>query len=176
MAKMAFNFPSTLGITSTNTPYQPYQPYLTTTGTWDLSKSFVYTEYINSLNTLSYNIDFQINDGNILNDNISGIRKNKIIFYCKIENNRILPYEYIMKLIDEKSCFTVKVKVSDILTISYTNFRFTKIQNNLNFRNSTCSFGTLDVTFKYDKIIYENHKLSTKQLRMDKIKKITENK
>ena len=94
-------------------------------------------------------------------------------FECKYDGNRIQPYELIMKLIQEKKKFTVKVKVSDILTITYINFQFKEIINNLNF-STDCDFSLLKVRFKYDEILYENHKLSDKELRSDKLKKIME--
>ena len=124
------------------------------------------------LEKLSYEIDFGVDKDSILKNNIKGIRKNKIIFNCEYDNNKnIVPYEYIMELIEEKKKFSLKVKVSDLLTICYTNFRFTKIENNLNF-DENCDFSKLKVKFKYDKILHENHKLSNKQLRTRKLKKI----
>ncbi len=81
------------------------------------------------------------------------------------------PYEFIMNLIEKKEKISVKVKVSDILTICYTNLQFTKIENNLIFNND-CDFSVLKVKFKCEKILYENHKLSEKELRTDKLKKI----
>lgn len=125
------------------------------------------------LEKLSYEIDFGcVDKDSILKNNIRGIRKNKIIFNCEYDNNNnIVPYEYIMELIEEKKKFSLKFKVSDLLTICYTNFRFTKIENNLNF-GENCDFSKLKVKFKYDKILHENHKLSDKQLRTRKLKKI----
>ena len=131
---------------------------------------------INPLSNLSYNIEFEVDENNLLSRNLSKIRKNKFIFRCNYVNNRIQPYEFIMKLIEDKKKFFVEIEVSDILTIRYTNFRFIEIQNNINFNND-CDFSELKVKFKYDKILYQNHQLSTKQLRTDKLKKImkTEN-
>ena len=69
---------------------------------------------------------------------------------------------------------SVTIHVSDILSICYTNLQFIKIENNLNF-NDNCDFSVLKVKFKYDSILYENHKLSEKEMRSDKLKKIMAN-
>jgi hypothetical protein len=52
---------------------------------------------------------------------------------------------------------------------------FTEICNNINFGTGNCDFSELKVKFKYEKISYDNHNLSTKQLRNDKMKKIMDN-
>lgn len=128
------------------------------------------------LKDLYYTVFFEIDNKDVvLTKNIYAIRKKKFIFNCAIKNNRIQPYEYIMSLIEKKKEFNVTIKVSDIITITYSNFRFTEIVNNLNFGDKCCDFSKLHVKFKCDKILYENHKLSTKQLRTDKIKKIENN-
>lgn len=172
---------TTIDTSTLNTPYTttcttsyPYtaintlqQPYYVTTDYGFIS---------NPLKNLKYIIDFDhnIDRFDLLEDQIKGIRKNKILFNCKYDGNRIQPYELIMKLIHQKKKFTVKVKVSDILTITYINFQFKEIINNLNF-NTECDFSELKVKFQYDEILYENHKLSEKELRTDKLKKILEN-
>jgi hypothetical protein len=84
-----------------------------------------------------------------------------------------------MKLIRTQQKFSVKINVnenssSSILTIHYINLQFIKIENNLNF-NDDCDFSELKVKFKCEKILHENHKLSQKELRADKLKKIIEN-
>ena len=131
----------------------------------------------NPLENLDYNVNFNISESNrkhLLESNIKGIRKNKFIFNCEyIGGTRIQPYEFIMSLIESKEKFSVTIHVSDILSICYTNIQFTKIENNINF-DTNCDFSVLKVKFKYEKIKYENHKLSTKELRVDKLKKIIE--
>jgi len=136
-----------------------------------------YEPVYNSLEKLDYKIDFDFNGKNftknLLLDNIKSIRKNKMFFRCSLTNNRMQPYDLIMKMIERKEQFSVKIEVSDILSINYINFRFVEIQNNLNFNETDkCDFSVLKVKFKYDKILTENKKLSVKQLRTDKMKKI----
>lgn len=129
---------------------------------------------IKALENLTYSSVFSINDVNkryLLENNIKKVQKNKIYFNCDFEGNRIQPYELIMKLIEDEEKFSVNFKISDILTICYTNFQFIEIENNLNF-NDNCDFSVLKVKFKYDKVLYENKKLTQKELRTDKIKKI----
>jgi hypothetical protein len=164
-------------ITNTNNVSGAYLQYNNSVNniTWTTTvPSWNYDTYINPLKSISYSIFFSEDKNNTLSKNINGIRKNKFIFNCEYEGNRIQPYEYIMKLIKEKIKMSVKVKVSDILTICYTNLQFKEITNNLNF-NSNCDFSTLKVKFKYDDILYENHKLSDKEQRTDKLKKIMSN-
>lgn len=133
------------------------------------------TATYNPLKDLCYTVLFDIdNKTNVLAKNILSIRKRKFIFNCEFENNRIQPYEYIMSLIDKKIELNVTVEVSDIITITYSKFRFVEILNNLDF-DGYCDFSKLHVKFKCEKISYENHKLSTKQLRNDKMKKIINN-
>lgn len=132
----------------------------------------------NPLKDLNYSVDFDhsIDRFDLLEDNINSIKKNKFIFKCEYEKNRIQPYELIMRLINKKTKFSVKVKVSDILTIVYTNLQFIKIDNNFTFDNiGKCDFSELIVKIKYENILYENHKLSEKELRAEKLKKINEN-
>jgi hypothetical protein len=145
-----------------------------TTVTYYYSNAQDWSTVINPLSKLKYSVDFMLTDANkryLLEDHIREIKKNKMIFNCKYEGNRIQPYEFIMNLIEKKEKISVKVKVSDILTICYTNLQFTKIENNLIFNND-CDFSVLKVKFKCEKILYENHKLSEKELRTDKLKKI----
>lgn len=127
------------------------------------------------LKNLSYSIYFEMDNDNLLSSNIKGIKKNKFIFNCNYIKNRIQPYEFIMKLISDKKTFSVKVDVSNVLTLNFINFQFVKIENNLNFMNSDCDFSKLKVKFKCEKILYENHNLSEKELRMDKLKKLIDN-
>lgn len=144
------------------------------TGTYYYDSSSWISTPINPLSELKYSINFHLSDENkryLLEDKIKEIKKNKMLFNCHYEGNRIQPYEFIMSLIENKESFSVKVKVSDILTICYVNLQFTKIENNLSF-NDKCDFSVLKVKFKYDKILHENHKLSEKELRTDKLKKI----
>lgn len=131
----------------------------------------------NPLEKLDYIISFDFTGKDftkdLLIDNLKSIKGKKMFFNCDMKNNRIQPYELLMKLIERKEKFSVKIKISDVLTINYVNFRFTEICNNLNFSETDkCDFSVLSVRFKYDNILHENHKLSTKQLRTDKMKKI----
>ena len=174
--------PASISISTLNTTLNTNASNLLTTTTTgsNLSYNNVYNTWVseapNLLKNLDYKIDFIFDDKNfspnLLIENIKGIKKNKFIFNCDIYNNRIQPYELIMKLIENKTQFNVKVKISDVLTICYRNFMFTKIQNNLNFTNSECDFSIIKVKFDYDKILYENHKLSTKELRCDKLRRL----
>jgi len=171
--------------TSTTTP-----PWITTTntinpnwittpssGTWTIpSAAWTDTILVDPLKKLDYIVDFDIEDEDkkeLLEVNIKSIKKNKMLFNCNYVGNRIQPYELIMKLIEKNKKFTVTVEVSDILSIKYIGFQFVEIINNLNFNNE-CDFSELKVKFKYENIKHENHKLSTKELRMDKLKKIQE--
>lgn len=159
---------------------QYYTNTYTTTGT---NVYYTSADIANPLQSMSYSIDFSIEDDNLsekfnqkflLTKNIKGIRKNKMLFNCNYEGNRIQPYELLMELIESKQKINVKVNVSDVLTVTYNNLQFTEIVNNLDF-NSSCNFSVLKVKFKYDEILYENHKLSSKELRTDKLKKIMKN-
>jgi len=131
--------------------------------------------YTNPLKNLNYiiNFDHSIDKFDLLEDNIKGVKKNKFIFNCNYDGNRIQPYELIMKLIREKTKFTVTIDISDVLSIKYTNIQLLKIENNLNF-GTDCDFSELNVKFKYEHIKYENPRLSTKEVRLDKLKKIKE--
>jgi len=141
------------------------------TGGWNFG-----TDTINPLKNLSYSVYFSIDEkDNLLSSNISGIEENMFLFNCYLINNRIQPYEYIMKLIKKGEKFSAKIKVSDILTINYVGCEFVKIKNNLTFNGVDCNFSLLKVEFKYDDILYENHNLSEKQKRADKLKTILEN-
>ena len=60
-------------------------------------------------------------------------------------------------------------------TFSSTSASLVVGRNNLNFDDGNCDFSTLKVKFKYDKIEYENEKLSIKQKRTDKMQKIMDN-
>ena len=145
--------------------------YPSTTTTWATT-----TILDEPLKNLNYIVEFDIDDEEdkeLLEINIKSIKKNKMLFNCNYVGNRIQPYELIMKLINKKIKFAVSVEVSDILSIHYIGFQFVEIVNNLNF-GTECDFSELNVKFKYDDIKYENYKLSTKELRMDKLKKIME--
>lgn len=168
----------TQGSTATGTA----SPWITTTnpynsGTVTINNGTYWQQPvpINPLKDLNYSIDFDIDDDEkgLLEDNIKGVRKNKFIFWCKYEGNRIQPYELIMKLIREKTKFTVTIFVSDVLSIKYTDVQFVEIENNLNF-DTNCDFSELKVKFKYENIKHQNHKLSLKEVRMDKLKKLKE--
>jgi len=146
----------------------------TVTGTLSTSPYYNYDTWKKpyvALENLDYIADFDIDKNNMLKNNIRGIRKNKILFNCDYIGNRIQPYEFIMKLIEDKTKISVTVHVSDVLSICYTNLQFTKIENNINF-DEKCDFSKLKVKFIYEDILYENHKLSVKELRVDKLKKI----
>ncbi len=177
---------STIATSSSTANIQPWTtPWITTPGINPYNNGTVtipinngtwtQQEPINPLSDLNYSIDFDIDEDEkeLLEDNIKGIKKNKFIFSCRYEGNRIQPYELIMKLIREKTKFTVTVDVSDVLSIKYTNVQFVKIENNLNF-DINCDFSELKVKFKYENIKHQNHKLSLKEVRMDKLKKLKE--
>jgi len=145
--------------------------YPSTTTTWTAN-----TILDEPLKNLNYIVDFDIDDEEdkeLLEINIKSIKKNKMLFNCNYVGNRIQPYELIMKLISKKIKLSVSVEVSDILSIHYSGFKFVEIENNIKFNND-CDFSELKVKFKYDDIKYDNYKLSTKELRMDKLKKIQE--
>ena len=147
-----------------------------------ISSTTIYPEP-NKLENLKYIINFYSDDDDdyaYLSDYISGVRKNKFIFNCGLDGNRIQPYETLMKFIKEHKKLSVKITLYDandglpFLIVSYTDLEFVKIENNLNFNGDDCDFSVLKVKFKYDKILYENKKLSLKELREDKLKKINE--
>lgn len=150
----------------------------TTTPYWNNSNStspYIWSQDLatplNLLTELSYSSEFEFDKNDMLSDNLKGIRKNKFLFNCQFKGNRIQPYEFIMKLINQKTKMSVTIHISDILSICYTNLQFINIENNINFDNN-CDFSVLKVKFKYDSISYENHKLSEKEIRTDKLKKI----
>jgi hypothetical protein len=132
---------------------------------------------INMLKSLECRIEFEVdNDDMLLKNNVISIKNKKISFNCNYIGNRIQPYEFIMKLIEEEKKFSIKIKIPDVLSICYKNFQFISIQNNLNFNiNCSCDFSVLVAKFKYEKILYENNRLSNKEIRSDKIKKICQN-
>lgn len=170
----------TSGTLTTSTSNITISPNSNSTLIWDSTAGNVYygsyDSYTpsNPLSNLYYNVKFGEDPDNLLSSNIKSIKKNKFIFECNYVGNRIQPYEFIMKLIDKNKKFSVNVKVSDILTIKYVNLQFIEIVNNLNF-SGNCDFSKLKVKFKCEKILYENHKLSEKELRTEKLKKIIEN-
>lgn len=163
-------------------------PFLTTTATtntggiyysnnqlWYNNQVYVdtTTNETNPLKNLPFNFLFDIDDENdILVNSIKGVEKNKLIFNCEYLGNNIQPYEFIMELINDKKKFTLEINVSDILTIKYFNCQFTKIENNLKINGIGCDFSELKVKFKYDKILYENNRLSLKELRKEKLEKL----
>lgn len=139
------------------------------------SYSYSFDTHISELEQLFYKINIDNDDDNLLKDNIIEINNNKMIFKCNFIKNRIQPYEYIMELINKKTKLKVKVEVSDILTIIYTDLILLNIENNFKFNSNFCDFSKLKVKFKYKNILYDNNKLSLSELRKDKLKKILEN-
>jgi len=137
------------------------------------NNSYVWTTP-NKLSILPYNVDFLLDTEKtkLLVDSLTNIEDDYFSFSCDFIGNRIQPYEYIMQLINNKTKFSVKIKISDILTLCYTNFHFTKIKNNFKFNNGTCDFSNLKVNFEFDDILYENNTLSIKEKRVDKLNKI----
>ena len=135
------------------------------------------TDLANELQNLTYGIVVDERYYGELADNIKALKNNKMIFCCNIVNNRIVPYELIIRLIADKEKFAMKIVVTSpidgypIFNINYTNFRFTKIINNLKFYNK-CDFSELIVKFKYDKVTCDNNRLTVKQKRTDKLNKI----
>ena len=169
-----YTYPTGTGTIPLNNPNIQIQQPITTWGnnTWINGSTFSYSSPSNPLADMTYRIVFNVEDGDKLETTIKAIRKNKMKFSCAFDDkNRIQPYEFIMKLIATKKKFSVQVHVSDILTINYHDFRFTKIVNNIDFNNS-CDFSVIKVKFEYEKILFENHKLSDKQKRIEKLNKI----
>jgi len=162
--------------TTTTTPYNTNGtvPYWNSSSGLGAHWSQDIATPLNLLKNLDYSSEFDLDKNDILSGNLKGIRKNKFLFNCQYDGNRIQPYEFIMKLINQKNKMSVTIHVSDILSICYTNLQFIKIENNLNF-DTNCDFSVLKVKFKYDSILYENHKLSEKEMRSDKLKKIMSN-
>ena len=146
-----------------------------TTPYYDINSYSSFDTHINELEQLFYKINIDNDDDNLLKDNIIEINNNKLIFKCNFIKNRIQPYEYIMELINKKTKLKVKVEVSDILTIIYTDLILLNIENNFKFNSNFCDFSKLKVKFKYKNILYDNNKLSLSELRKDKLKKILEN-
>jgi len=169
---------NTFSLTSSTTggQYQYYSYHPITSTNWQpnqLMTSNIFDSILNPLSKLCFNVDFELDKDNLLNLNIKSIKNKKMLFNCNYYGNRIQPYEFIMKLIEEKRKFSVKIKIPNVLSIVYTNFQFTKIENNLNFDPvGNCDFSVIKVKFKYEKISYQNLNLSEKELRADKIKKI----
>ena len=137
----------------------------------DYSPTSSFNTYTHPLKNLGFSSFFDIKNGELLHDNLKGLRRNKFLFNCDYKGNRIQPYEFIMELIETERKMSVKIMVSDILTICYKNLQFTKIENNIDFGDN-CDFSVLKVKFKCEKVLYENHKLSQKELRADKLKKL----
>ena len=156
-------------LNGTLTTSNPWITIPTTTNTTTIPYNYGWQ---NPLKNLIYSAIFEIDEDDLLSSNLLNVKKNKLTFSCNFLGNRIQPYEFIMNLIEEKTKFSVRIKVSNILTICYTNFQFMKIENNFNFTTDGGDFSELKVKFKYEKIIFENHKLSKKEARADKLKKL----
>ena len=132
-------------------------------------------EKISDLVELNYNVFFEFDKKKLLSNSICEINDTTFIFKCALNGNRLQPYENIMQLINDEIKMSVKIVISDILTLCYTNFQFTNIENNFKFNNGYCNFDKLNVNFKFEKILYENNKLSEKEKRADKLKNILKN-
>ena len=185
-----FSSPGTITTTGSNTtiayPYNWFYPHgtlITGTGTGTTTMLSNDTTVINPLSNMRYiiNFDKNIEKFELLEDYVKAIVKNKFLFDCHYIGNRIQPYELIMRLINKKEIFSVKIEIYDAegnpsLTINYINVQFTKIENNLNFdySKSNCDFSVLKVKFKCEKILHQNHLLTQRELRADKLKKIKE--
>lgn len=138
------------------------------------SISYGSNQSFSNLSNLSYNIYFSDDKDDLLKDNIVSINGKLLTFNCDfVEKERIQPYELIMKMIQNKTKFTISIDVSDILTLKYTGVRFNSIENNFTFNNN-CDFSILKVKMKYKKIIYDNHKLNIAEKRKEKLEKIME--
>jgi len=124
------------------------------------------SEELNQLESMSYIVDFELDDGS-LSKSLCEITDNSFIFDCKMDGNRIQPYDKIK--------MSVKIEISDVLTLHYTNLQFTKIENNFKFKNGYCSLSKLKVNFKFEQVLYENEKLSIKEKRADKLNNILKN-
>lgn len=149
----------------------------TSSGTW-YNPGYQYVPYsfsvdpISNLSNLSYNIYFSDDKDDLLKNNIVSIDGKLLTFNCDfVEKERIQPYELIMKMIYNKTKFTISIDVSDILTLKYTGVRFKSIENNFIFNNN-CDFSTLKVRMKYKDVIYDNHKLHISEKRKEKLNKI----
>ena len=172
-----FSYPLSFGNRSqtitTSTPTIPLTIPLTT---YPIPTTYPNTyTYTNTLSNLYFKIFVSYDKNNYLKKNILNIQKNNISFTNDFTNkNRLNPYELIINMIKKKKTFDITIEVSDILTIKYINVMFKKIINNLNFINA-CSFDNITVKFKYEEILYENHKLHISEKRKDKLKKIMKN-
>jgi len=134
------------------------------------------SEKKDELDDLSYSVYFELDDDDkILSDTICEINDNTFVFNCKMIGNRMQPYEKLMELISDKKEISVKIVISDLLTLCYTKFQFIDIENNFKFNNGYCSLSKLKVKFKFDKILYDNERLSVKEKRSDKLNKILKN-
>lgn len=130
---------------------------------------------LNQLESMSYIVDFELDDDKTLSKSLCEITEKTFIFDCKMDGNRIQPYEKLMKLINEETKMNVKVEISDVLTLRYKNLQFSNIENNFKFNNGYCSLSKLKVNFKFEKVLYENEKLSIKEKRSDKLNNILKN-
>jgi len=164
-------FLTTGSITTDVNPYDVFTINSSGNYNYNYNNGSYTTYWQNPLKDLIYSAIFEIDKNDMLSSNLIGIKKNKFTFSCDYVGNRIQPYEFIMNLIKEKMKFSVSIKISNILTICYTDLQFTKIENNFDF-SKTCDLSELKVKFKYDDIKFENHKLSKKELRADKLKNL----
>jgi len=169
---------STYGtLTTTNTTYPGYNlTYDNNTNqiVWNNSSSsfnWGVDVAIDELCKLPYTINFSVDKKSQLYNNIFKVSEKYFIFNCKLDNNILTPYEYLMELIEDKIKIDVKIDISDVLTVNYQGLIFTKIKNNFTFGDK-CDFSKLKVKFKYDEVLFENHKLTNKQKRTKKLNKI----
>jgi hypothetical protein len=132
-------------------------------------------ESLNFLECLNYSVIFEFDNDSKLSDSLCEINDKTFIFNCELSGNRIQPYEKLMELIEDEIKMSVKIKISNVMTICYTKFQFTNIENNFKFKNGYCNLSKLNVNFKFEKILYENNKLSVKEKRSDKLKNILKN-
>ena len=88
-----------------------------------------YPYSISDLVELNYNVFFEFDKKKLLSNSICEINDTTFIFKCALNGNRLQPYENIMQLINDEIKMSVKIVISDILTLCYTNFQFTNIEN-----------------------------------------------
>lgn len=158
---------------SSSTSTNP-NPYSTSTFTYNPISSTIWTNLAyHQLDNLSSIIEFDYDENDYLNDNISGIKDDIIQFNNDlVAKNHLQPFELIMKMIKNQTSFNIKITVGDILIVRYYDVVFKKVRNNFNLSLSTTSFSILDVEYEYTKIEYENIKLDISEKRKEKLTKI----
>lgn len=123
-------------------------------------------------NPLLYSfIQFTFNNHNdLLTNQFREIVNNKVIFNLSYVNNKIVPFDEVIDLLNINSDLIIHKYLyysnELVYSIKLKNFRFTNISNVVNFDTQ------LDVEYKYESIEYINHKLTILQKRQLKYKKL----